>query len=88
MSYKFGVKINGGSSPEGGLINEKPIATATNIVGKNKAANGARQSRAKCHNFFVNSAAACFIGVGFGDGSEPITSTPSNDENVPINNKV
>lgn len=69
MLYKLGVKINGGSSPEGGLINENPIATAMNSVGKNRAANGARQSRAKCHNFFVNKAAICFIGVGFGAGS-------------------
>ena len=65
MSYNFGVRTSGGSSSDGGLIKENPIATATNMVGKSRPAKNVSQSFLKCHIRFFNRAFICLIGEGF-----------------------
>lgn len=75
MSYNFGVRTSGGSSSDGGLIKENPIATATNMVGKSRPAKNVNQSFLKCHIRFFSRALICLIGEGFKDGSMSIRST-------------
>ena len=77
MSYNFGVRTSGGSSSDGGLIKENPIATATNMVGKRRPAKNVNQSFLKCHTRFFNKAFTCLIGEGFKGASTSIRSPVS-----------
>ena len=71
------MRTSGGSSSEGGLIKENPIATATNMVGKRRPAKNVNQSFLKCHIRFFSKAFICLIGVGFVVDSLWIKSTSS-----------
>jgi len=63
------------------------MATATNMVGKMSAANGAFQSLAKCHSRFFIMDLICRIGEGFNIVSIEIKSTSSSDTGISAQNQ-
>jgi len=63
------------------------MATATNMVGKMSAANGAFQSLAKCHSRFFIMDLICRIGEGFNIVPVEIKSTSSSDTGISAQNQ-